>query len=208
MKKNIFEHACFGKAYKTRDGRKAIFHNRKLSRVLGKGITEVFYLICEKLDREICCFQDGKERSFVESEIDIVSEWEEGIEEQNMNRYTIYCTEAQTKKAFNLGAPIMQYKSAYISESVPHCVEYEGGTRIVTVFPTAEQMIGWLEEQGILCDVFPTGDYGNDGFGMRIMIKAKRLNRFESDAITYSSRKEATIAAIDAALEYLSRNKK
>lgn len=75
---NIFENAYFGKAYKTRDGRKAIFHNRKLSRLLGK---EVFNLICEKLDREICCFQDGKENPLVESEIDIVSEWEEDTQE-------------------------------------------------------------------------------------------------------------------------------
>lgn len=76
------------------------------------------------------------------------------------------------------------------------------------VLPTAEEMIGWLEEQGVLCDVFPTGDFWNDRFGMRIMKKSKILNRFESDAINYPTRQEATLAAIDAALDCLIKNKK
>ena len=73
--KNIFENASFGKAYKTRDGRKAIFHNRKLAREVGKGLIERFHLICDKVDYELSCFKDGKTSSFCENPEDIISEW-------------------------------------------------------------------------------------------------------------------------------------
>lgn len=121
---------------------------------------------------------------------------------KTISDYTIYCTLEQTKKALELGAHIER-----VIFTTNDAYKYTKINEGIYIIPTAEQMIGWLEEQGILCDVFPTGDYGNDGFGMRIMIKAKRLNRFESDAITYSTRKEATLAAIDAALDYLTNNK-
>lgn len=121
-----------------------------------------------------------------------------------MNRYTIYCTKEQARIALGLGAPI-EYELGYVN-GIPYKIADEEGEPSL-IIPTAEEMIGWLEEQGVLCDVFPTGDFGNDGFGMRIMKKAKRLNRFESDVINYSSRKEATLAAIDAALDYLIKTK-
>lgn len=71
-----------------------------------------------------------------------------------MNRYTIYCTEEQAKKALELGAPIETIRlqtgenppidSIYISQQFEHYY-----------IPTAEQMLGWLEEQGIiLIDTF------------------------------------------------------
>ena len=48
-----------------------------------------------------------------------------------MDRYTIYCTEEQTKKALELGAPI---ESEYI----------ELICKSFLIYPTAEQMIGFI----------------------------------------------------------------
>lgn len=115
-----------------------------------------------------------------------------------MNRYTIYCTEEQTKKALELGAPIEQYKAAYVSELFPYCVEYKDDVRVVTVYPTAEQMIGWLEEQENIAEIC-IKRYGN----WRYEIYIEPYHHQEEGG--FLSRKEATLAAIDKALEYLSK---
>lgn len=118
-----------------------------------------------------------------------------------MELYTIYCTEEQTKKALKLGAPIETYKPIIINSKA-------GGSfttpTIETV--TAEQMIGWLEEQGILVLIDPSQD---KFFGTYCLKREDGywLNRIFLEGL-YSSRKEATLSAIDAALEYLSGNKK
>ena len=83
-----------------------------------------------------------------------------------MNRYTIYCTEEQTKKALELGAPL---NCCYHNDDFQNTIKI-GSLHYVEI-PTAEQMLGWLEDN-------------------------------------YESRKEATLAAIDAALEYLINNRK
>lgn len=117
-----------------------------------------------------------------------------------MNKYTIYCTEEQTKKARELGAPIkatsfptpnrVDYDDCY--------VEYKG---YYLEIPTAEQMIGWLEKQGILVDVSSAFNHTNVKiYGYRIGFG---FNDYVSDAVDYPTRKEATLAAIDAALDYL-----
>lgn len=62
-----------------------------------------------------------------------------------MERYTIYCTKDQTRKAFKLGAPL-QYGDQ--GKEVVY-IEDEGYMKI----PTAGQMCGWLEEQYIDCFV-------------------------------------------------------
>ena len=113
-----------------------------------------------------------------------------------MNKYTIYCTEEQTRKALELGAPIEK-----------HYKGTDGLTRYYEdVIPTAEEMIGWIEEQGILVDTSAAFLHTNTpSYLYRIGF---RFNDYVSDVVDYPSRKEATLAAIDAALEYLSRNKK
>lgn len=70
---------------------------------------------------------------------------------------------------------------------------------IVGQIPTAEQMIGWLEEQGFYFYIFK--DYCWNG-------EVQYGNNWYYSIDDVNSRKEATIAAIDAALEYLSNNKK
>lgn len=110
-----------------------------------------------------------------------------------MNRYEIRCTPEQTKKALELGAPIetLQYDSTIVKT----VITFKG----FAIIPTAEQMIGWLEEQGILTETAAgmTKWYGYAHNGKRY------INREG-----YSSRKEATLAAIDAALDYLDKQNK
>ena len=117
-----------------------------------------------------------------------------------MNKYTIHCTEEQTKKALELGAPLIKY-NCYIHRFVNPC----GVGKESYIIPTAEQMIGWLEEQEnikeviIYCDV--TGlNWSFEGY------KDNGNYAFVSSN-SYTSRKEATLAAIDATLKYLSNKK-
>lgn len=99
-----------------------------------------------------------------------------------MKRYTIYCTEEQAKKALGLGAPISTTLDDLINR---------------TWFKvTAEQMIGWLEAQKNI---------------LEICIKKKSTWRYEIyiephtllENSCYFTRKEASLAAIDKALDYL-----
>lgn len=102
--------------------------------------------------------------------------------------YTIYCTTEQTKKALELGAPIEEFNVSSIKGQKSYN------------YPTAEQMIGWLEEQedidliSICKSSFGDWDYFIFSKTAEIAVHAR----------VYDSRKEATLAAIDAALEYLS----
>lgn len=116
-----------------------------------------------------------------------------------MNQYTIYCSAEQTQKAYKLGAPIAKMTEEF--NAVPSC--YVDKSNNLFEIPTSEQMISWLED-GLLEEVHIEQDIdsmwsytiygnGNDLFGISNL---------------YPSRKEATIAAIDAALEYLTNNKK
>lgn len=111
-----------------------------------------------------------------------------------MEQYTIPCTEEQATKAFELGANIIKVEEDF--NAVPTC--YVDKSDDLYEIPTAEQMIGWLEEQGILIDVeMRTG----------IAYVYDRKNKVYVKTITIPTRKEATLAAIDAALDYLSKNK-
>lgn len=88
-----------------------------------------------------------------------------------MSKYTISCTQEQIEKSLKLGA------------------EEE--------FLTAEEMIGWLETQGII-SIEVEHDF--EGWYYVDYIPYSHIGDFENK---YDSRKEATISAIDAALEYL-----
>lgn len=109
-----------------------------------------------------------------------------------MNRYTLYCTEEQTKKAHALGAPL---NLGY------HNYDFENSIKIRNLcyaeIPTAEQMIGWLEDKGFRFD---------EDCGIMYCIMVHINNEYIDGAICTDSHKEATLAAIDAALEYLTNN--
>lgn len=111
-----------------------------------------------------------------------------------MNKYTIYCTEEQTRKALELGAPINTRWSYDGYYPVPFIkvikIEYAHYAEV----PTAEEMIGWLEEQGFYFRIETTGS--------SVEIDAKCIVEIHN-----STRKDAILTAINAAQEYLSNNK-
>lgn len=78
--KNIFENAYFGKAYKTRDGRKALYQQKDIDKpgsyVWIDDIDGIFYIGVDGF------YLDNNK----ESKWDIVSEWEEDIDEEELDR--------------------------------------------------------------------------------------------------------------------------
>lgn len=120
-----------------------------------------------------------------------------------MNKYIIYCTPEQTKIALNLGAPIAQTDNRFDDE-IFSPIYKDNGKWIYADIPTAEQMLGWLEEQGIMFNIAvnPFNEF------KVILSKAGDFLNNIANIKWNKSRREATLAAIDAALEYLSNNKK
>ena len=124
-----------------------------------------------------------------------------------MKRYTIYCTEEQTKKALYLGAPIDNCPIMFAPEGIP---KYErqlrDGRWIAFPCPTAEQMMGWLMDKLQITtwhiNYFPTAEkYGYTIIARDVVIEQGRR------ALTkdlYDSHNKATLAAIDVVLDYLS----
>lgn len=76
VRKDILKNAYFGKPYRTRDGRKAIYW-RKLD--FGHR------LICEELHCSIIAHDDGKIQTGQDNKVDIVSEWKEEISEEELD---------------------------------------------------------------------------------------------------------------------------
>lgn len=114
-----------------------------------------------------------------------------------MEQYTIYCTESQTRKAIELGAPIMKVHNGFTN--FPHYKIGNNNQYVIFILPTAEQMICWLEEQGCHFYIYFNTTWNFDvDFGKY---------RHWTTRIDFPSRKEATLAAIDEALEYLTNNK-
>lgn len=109
---------------------------------------------------------------------------------ETLNDYTIYCTSEQVKKALELGAQI-KYKLERLIDS---CFK--------PVIPSAEQMIGWLEGQEGISEIKVMR---NNGWGFQLSSRKHYEEKFECG---FHSRPEATLAAIDAALDYLIQNKK
>lgn len=120
-----------------------------------------------------------------------------------MKKYTIYCTPEQTKKALEFGAPInVLYLREYHYN--PNLVKLsEGnndGLHIETPYalsPTAEQMMGWLRSKGFRFKIIEHESYVYWQYAIG--------DYFDHD--NKPSAKEATLAVIDAALEYLKNPK-
>lgn len=118
---------------------------------------------------------------------------------KTISDYTIYCTEAQTKKALELGAPID--KARVIDTIEGRSIRIPENYGDFYLIPTAEQMLGWLRTKGF---AFNTTDYHDYVFWSVSNIQNKKwhMHKYKLQDIT-----EATLAAIDAALEYLIKNK-
>lgn len=121
-----------------------------------------------------------------------------------MNNYTIYCTEEQTKKALELDAPIRREIDLFSPniENLPTFRDVKDND-IVVFIPTAEQMRGWLEDQEEIHHI--AIDYIEDeyGEGWDYCVFNKDICNVRYDR-NFESYKEATLAAINAALDYLS----
>lgn len=115
-----------------------------------------------------------------------------------MKRYTIYCTEEQTRKALELGAPIVSQEYCPVGGLDN---DWFAKGRLCFRKPTAEQMIGWLGTQGLCIDV----EWSWNGQStMWVWDNTKKEHVYTSYG---NSHEKTTLAAIDAALEQLMKAK-
>ncbi|MCQ2231353.1 MAG: hypothetical protein MJZ30_05825 [Paludibacteraceae bacterium] len=114
---------------------------------------------------------------------------------KTISDYTIYCTEEQTKKALELGAPIRVEKVHDVLDEYSFTLAET--THNVIHNPTAEQMLGWLRSKGFR---FKIVEHESDVYWQYV------IDDYFDHNIKPSA-KEATLAAIDAALECLVENK-
>lgn len=112
-----------------------------------------------------------------------------------MKKYTNYCTELQTKRAYKLGAPIESGK--------------RHGKNVVQInsdefleIPTAEQMQGWLREKGLFIQ---TGVGGRKHQFQIDKLVHGDFRYLPSPFVNYDTHEQAILAAIDAALDYLEK---
>ena len=114
-----------------------------------------------------------------------------------MEQYTIYCTKGQTNKALELGAPIevdfqFNYKTVIINKKA-------------YIVPTAEQMTGWLrKEKGLFVELYLNCECCYSFYPIVSTKEDGEIIQLEAE----DDPDMATIVAIDAALEYLTNNKK
>lgn len=142
-----------------------------------------------------------------------------------MENYTIYCTPEQTVKALKLGAPLAIYSEEHNNNNINECyitndiifmnnenicrneefdlvcIIGEKPNRKAYFVPTAEQMIGWLYEQGIAIDIHTYFCVGNSKIHHYQFTVTDSTRVFNGE---HSSRKETILYAIDIALDYLS----
>lgn len=114
-----------------------------------------------------------------------------------MDKYTIKCTPAQTKKALELGAHLEVGEG----KGILLCKYRDYSTYKRVIIPTAEQMIGWLENQSSILTIVITRS------ALKWRYYIFKCSDEIDNAYNYNSRKEATLAAISAALDYLMNKK-
>lgn len=124
-----------------------------------------------------------------------------------MNRYSIYCTSKQTMLAIKLGAPLKFIPMfRYGDDSLPKFIDRNRWDPDEFCYcPTAEQMIGWLEDQNIWIHFCKPNQRPNLlSYSICHMNPPFKCIKVGGE---YSSHREATIAAIDDALDYLTNSK-
>ena len=111
-----------------------------------------------------------------------------------MDKFTQYCTTEQTKAALLLNAPI---ESEEWNRNYPLPRYWFGDEKTMRCYhiPTMEQMLGWLEQQGILVSVH----YSIDGYCT--VCATKGFDRIYESG--YMSKGQALLCCIDRSLEYL-----
>lgn len=125
-----------------------------------------------------------------------------------MDEYTIYCTPEQTKRARELGASI-EIKSIEEAPRDWQGKAYFTGMATCAKFPTAEQMIGWLRKKHYIHIRIDCEGSENYVAQLQFINSSKDLdvvNKSYKGIIGhpgFPSPEEATLAAIDAALDHL-----
>lgn len=108
--------------------------------------------------------------------------------------YTIFCTHEQVIRAYNLGAPIEVLSNYAEFKGLPF-VRCKDGNMRPCELKTAEWMIGWLEDQGFYFRLNTSWCSVEIGYNCILEL----IN---------TCRRDSTLAAIDAALNYLEQHKK
>lgn len=124
---------------------------------------------------------------------------------KTISNYSIYCTPKQARTAFELGAPIFPIKSRRTKETVissDDVISYDEDFFTYVTNPTAEEMIGWLETQGICFNI--RKQWTDNLYVVGWLCNGRQYAK----VVEKSSRSEAILTAISDALEYLSKNKK
>lgn len=115
-----------------------------------------------------------------------------------MQDYSIYCTKEQTERAYKLGALISKVVENF--NAIPTC--YIDKSNTLYEIPTAEQMCGWLRAKGFR---FYIAEYEDHIFWRASNNQDKRWYVFGDNKP--KDYKESIIAAIDAALDFLEKQK-
>lgn len=122
-----------------------------------------------------------------------------------MNEYTLYCTKDQTKKVLELGATLTEDRSDWFNTANHICV---GDTIFGDIWyhcPTVEQMFGFFRSKNIHIVIHKDAVDKWSVYGHEIMpIEFTVFDRLTG----FDSYEEATLAAIDAILEYLEQSTK
>lgn len=109
-----------------------------------------------------------------------------------MNEYTTYCNPRQTEEAMRLGAPIERTEILGDIINKKYILE----NNVATIVPTAEQMIGWLRSKGFRFKIEELSD---------TIVAYRATFGCWYKCGQSSNPKGATLAVIDAALDFLKR---
>lgn len=109
-----------------------------------------------------------------------------------MNQYTIYCTQEQAERAYNLGAPIDTHEDVSNTDGK------------LFILPTAEQMVGWMRKSGISVYIAPYYCYGMRLWTAKIQHYAGETTNISGP---YADDRDAILKAIDYILDGLEKAK-
>lgn len=119
--------------------------------------------------------------------------------------FTIYCTKEQTLKAIELGAGIDNSSSQFDSDCTDNIELLSNG--LYAIIPTSEQMCGWLRTEGVHLSILYS-KFRNLYSVQCVEFDGMYIRDDDGSIKYFISDKQATLAAIDAALDYLTNNKK
>lgn len=121
------------------------------------------------------------------------------MESKTIQDYSVYCTPEQTNRALKLGAPLETCDWRITNTNKYIELDNEKGWHIQ--IPTAEQIAGWLLEY--VNDIIVCRGLASTWF---YSVYLKNTTDCRS-RFNYPTRKAATLAAIDTALDYLEQQK-